>query len=90
MMKRLLTILCIPAVLLLGAAEARSADFQKGLEAYEAGDYAAALHEFRPLAEQGVVMSAMRGQSGSYLGLSKKAVRDPKQTFGGQPPNFCF
>jgi hypothetical protein len=52
-MKRLLTILCIPAVLLLGAAEASGADLQKGVEAYEAGDYAAALREFRPLAEQG-------------------------------------
>ena len=29
------------------------ADFQKGEEAYEAGDYAAALREFIPLAEQG-------------------------------------
>ena len=38
MMKRLLTILCIPALLLLGAAEARGADLQKGWEAYEAGD----------------------------------------------------
>ena len=52
-MKRLLTILCIPALLLLGAAEASGADFQKGVEAYEAGDYAAALREWRPLAEQG-------------------------------------
>jgi hypothetical protein len=29
------------------------ADFQKGEEAYEAGDYATALRELRPLAEQG-------------------------------------
>jgi TPR repeat protein len=28
-------------------------DFQKGLEAYESGDYAAALQEWKPLAEQG-------------------------------------
>jgi TPR repeat protein len=28
------------------------ADFQKGKDAYEAGDYAAALRELRPLAEQ--------------------------------------
>ena len=52
-MKLLLTILCIPAVLLLGAAEASGADFQKGLEAFEAGDYAVALRELRPLAKQG-------------------------------------
>ena len=30
-----------------------SADFQKGLIAYESGDYATALREWRPLAEQG-------------------------------------
>tara|TARA_B100000315_G_scaffold196176_1_gene187254 strand:- start:128 stop:496 length:369 start_codon:yes stop_codon:yes gene_type:complete len=53
MMKRLLIILCLPAVLLLGAAEASSADLPKGVEAYVAGDYAAALRELRPLAEQG-------------------------------------
>ena len=35
-MKRLLTILCIPALLLLGAAEARGADFQKANEVAEA------------------------------------------------------
>ena len=29
------------------------ADLEKGVEAHKAGDYIAALHEFRPLAEQG-------------------------------------
>ncbi len=29
------------------------ADFQAGLEAYDRGDYATALTEFRPLAQQG-------------------------------------
>lgn len=29
-------------------------DFDKGLQAYDRGDYAAALQEWRPLAEQGV------------------------------------
>ena len=52
-MKHLLTILCTITALLLGAAEARSADLEKGWDAYERGDYAAALQEFRPLAEQG-------------------------------------
>ena len=31
-----------------------SADYQKGIDAYNRGDYEAALREFRPLAEQGV------------------------------------
>jgi TPR repeat protein len=52
-MKRLLTILCMPVLLLLGAAEASGADLQKATEAYDTGDYAAALREWRPLAEQG-------------------------------------
>ena len=30
-----------------------SADFQKGLTAHESGDYATALREWKPLAEQG-------------------------------------
>ena len=35
------------------AGTAGTADFQKGLDAYEAGDYATTLREWRPLAEQG-------------------------------------
>ena len=34
-------------------AQALAADFQAGAEAYSGGDYAAALREFRPLAERG-------------------------------------
>ena len=42
--------------LLIGAlyAQALAADFQTGWQAYESGDYATALREFRPLAEQGI------------------------------------
>ena len=41
--------------LLIGGlcAQALAANFQVGWEAYERGDYAAALREWRPLAEQG-------------------------------------
>ncbi|MBM3508219.1 MAG: SEL1-like repeat protein, partial [Alphaproteobacteria bacterium] len=42
----------ILAALLL-ALPAAGQDFDKGLEAYGRGDYAAALKEWRPLAEQG-------------------------------------
>ena len=35
------------------ATSAFAQDFQKGLDAYDAGDYATALQEWRPLAEQG-------------------------------------
>ena len=39
------------AAALVGTASAQ--DFQKGFDAYKRGDYAAALREWRPLAEQG-------------------------------------
>ena len=47
-MKRILAAL----LLLTLAAPAWGQDFQKGLEAYEQRDYATALRELRPLAEQ--------------------------------------
>ena len=44
----------VSALLLLVASSSVVADFAAGLEAYLRGDYATALREFRPLAEQGV------------------------------------
>ena len=38
-------------------AHVLAADLQAGLDAYERGDYAAALNEWRPLAEQGDVLA---------------------------------
>ena len=48
--------------LLIGAlgAQALAADFQAGVEAYDRGDYVAALREFRPLAEQGDAKAQLR------------------------------
>ena len=43
----------VSALLLLAASSSVAADFAAGVEAYGRGDYAAALREFRPLAEQG-------------------------------------
>jgi len=50
-MKRLL----LPVFLLslLIAYPAATADFQKGLDTFDKGDYATALQEWKPLAEQG-------------------------------------
>jgi TPR repeat protein len=42
----------LPALVML-AAPVLAGDFAKGLSAYEKGDYATALNEWRPLAEQG-------------------------------------
>jgi len=52
-MNRLLILPVLLLTLLVGNP-ASSADFQKGLDAYNRGDYATALREFTPLAEQGV------------------------------------
>ena len=49
-MKRNLSVLLL-ALFVVSAAFA--VDLDKGKAAYERGDYAAALKEFRPLAEQG-------------------------------------
>ena len=51
-MNRLL-ILSVLLLSLLVGNPAFSADFQKGVDAYESGDYATALREWTPLAEQG-------------------------------------
>ena len=53
-MKRILTTLCLTIAVLLGSAGMSwSADFQKGLAAHQSGDFATALREWTPLAEQG-------------------------------------
>jgi TPR repeat protein len=51
-MNRLLILPVLLLTLLVGNP-AFSADYQKGLTAYESGDYATALREWTPLAEQG-------------------------------------
>ena len=53
-MKSSLTAIFLTLVLSLGNISAAwSADFQKGLTAFLSGDYATALREWKPLAEQG-------------------------------------
>ena len=51
-MKRLTASICLTLTLLVGNP-AFSADYQKGLTAYESGDFATTLREWTPLAEQG-------------------------------------
>jgi hypothetical protein len=51
-MKNLLILPCLLLTLLMGTP-ASSADYQKGVTAYERGDYATALREWTPLAKQG-------------------------------------
>ena len=52
-MKRVLVILLVSGFYTLSVGASWSADFQKGLTAYDIGDYATALREWKPLAEQG-------------------------------------
>ena len=52
-MKRLLPVLMGFVLLLLSSTEGWSADFQKGVTAYNKKDYATALREWKPLAKQG-------------------------------------
>jgi TPR repeat protein len=59
-MKRLLTTLVVLTGLFGAGGAVWAQDFDKGLEAYQSGDYANALKEWRPLAEQGdAVMQAI-------------------------------
>jgi TPR repeat protein len=44
---------CLAVLMMLAASPVAAADFQKGVAAYERGDYATALKAWRPLAEQG-------------------------------------
>jgi hypothetical protein len=53
-MKRLTATLCLTIAVLLGSAGVSvSAAFQKGLDAAQSGDFATALREWTPLAEEG-------------------------------------
>ena len=53
-MKKLVTTLCLIVTLAFGSfGVGWSGDFQKGVDAYEKGDYATALKEWTPLADQG-------------------------------------
>ena len=58
-MKNLTAIICLTLAVLLGitGCAKRIADFQKGYAAYHSGDYATALREWKPLAEQGYAVA---------------------------------
>ena len=53
--RNLTSTICLTLTLLLGSVGTGCGpDFNKGVAAYESGDFATALREWRPLAEQGV------------------------------------
>jgi len=53
-MKKMTATICLTIAVLLGSVgNSESADFQRSLSAHDRGDYATALREWKPLAEQG-------------------------------------
>ena len=65
-MKHLTRTICLTLAVLLGSlVTGCGADYDKGLAAYESGDFATALREWRPLAEQGDA-DAQRGLGSMY------------------------
>ena len=53
-MKKLIATVFLSIAIYLGSVGVSAAtDFEKGLEAYDKGDFATALREWKPLAEQG-------------------------------------
>jgi uncharacterized protein len=50
---KLLTSLMVGAFFMFGAVSAQAQDFDRGAAAYQTGDFATTLKEWRPLAEQG-------------------------------------
>ena len=53
-MKNLTAAICLTIAVLLGSVGVSwSADYKKGYAAYQSGDYATALREWTPFAEQG-------------------------------------
>ena len=72
--KKLITGLTLSLVLACGGASA--ADFSKGLDAFNAGDYKTTLSEWIPLAEQGDVYT--QHTLGVILGNGNDAIKDIK------------
>ena len=64
-MRRLTAILCLtPLAVLRGSAGmSESADYEKGLDAWEKKGYATALREWKPLAEQGDAAAQIQPRS---------------------------
>ena len=71
--------------LLLGNGVAVAADFDKGINAYDSGDYKTALAEWTPLAEQGHAVAqyglASMYANGAGVPLNQKRAARKRRTF---------
>ena len=77
-MRDLTATICLTLALLLGnAGVSWSADFQKGVAAYNSGDFATALREFRALAEQGDALA--QSSLGAMYAKGQGVTQDYKE-----------
>ena len=68
-MNRLQSVVLAITLLTGGLSIATAQDFDKGVEAYRAGDYQIALREWRPLAEQGNSLAQSNLGNMYYIGI---------------------
>ena len=79
-MKHILSALILFSLIITSVRYSNAADFQKGLKAYDAGDYASARREWSVLAEQGnataqVIMGVMYYEGKGVAQDHKEAVK---------------
>jgi hypothetical protein len=77
-MVRFLGVLAMLVALLVGSATAASADFDAGIRAYNAGDYATALREFKPLADRRRNLWACERQGAIADGQQERIDKTPR------------
>ena len=77
MVRRTLAAMVIGLSLLMGSGIAWAADYKKGAEAFDKGDYATTLREWRPLAEQGNAKAQVA--LGFMYNYGKGVVEDHKE-----------
>ena len=76
-MRKLVATLCLPLAALLGSiGMSKRADFNKGHTAYKSGDYATALREWKPIAEEG--FSGAQHLIGMMYAMGKGVPQDYK------------
>ncbi len=74
----------LAVALLIGLATPSQADYQDGQAAYSRGDYATALQEFKPLAEQGdaILIEA----KAEYAEMARARLREDAGMFAEVQP----
>ena len=75
-MRNLTATICLTLAVLLGSVGCTVPDFQKGVTAARSGDFATALREFQPLAEQG--HSPAQNNLGWMYSIGKGVPQDYK------------